>query len=179
MNRIITCVTLALATFVSVMHAPMVWASPVSSCASDFSSCSIYESGSNFTLPFLAISGDVVLLNADHSVSDVFRIFNNLVDTGGGTGLGNLAFLYSDDEGNLPDPATYSANVISIPEGVLIVSGLTQTDFNGNGTIYHLFSAEPVQTTPLPSAWTMAFFSFAGIAFMAYRRKSTPALIAA
>jgi hypothetical protein len=179
MKRIITCVALALATFVSVLRAPMAWASPVSSCAADFSSCNIYEDGLTVQLPGLAISGDVVLLNGDHSVSDVFRIFNNSVDTGGGTGLGNLAFLYSDDEGNLPDPASYSANVISISEGGLIVPGLSETDFNGNGTIYHLFSVEPVQTTPAPSAWGMALFGFAGIAFMAYRRKSTPVLMAA
>ncbi|MGZ5853544.1 MAG: hypothetical protein ACXWKC_06665 [Xanthobacteraceae bacterium] len=179
MNRIVICGALALATFVSVLRAPMAWASPVSSCAGDFSSCNIYEDGSTVLLPGLAISGDVVLLHGDHSVSDVFRIFNNFVDTGGGTGLGNLAFLYSDDEGNLPDPASYSANVTFIPEGGLIAPGLTETDFNGNGTIYHLFSAEPVQTTPVPPAWGMALFGFAGFAFMAYCRKSKPAFMAA
>jgi len=131
MIGIITRVALALATLVLVLRPPMVWALPVSSCATDFSSCNIYEDGSifQFPSPFTTTSGDVVLLDSDNSVSDVFRIFNNVINTGGGTGLGNTAFLYSDDEGNLPNPNSYSTNAISLTEG------LTETDFNDNGTI--------------------------------------------
>src|SRR5438034_8140450 len=50
-------------------------------------------------LPFLAISGDVIIQEPGSSnVSDVFRILNNFADTGGGTGLGNLAILYIDSQ---------------------------------------------------------------------------------
>jgi hypothetical protein len=91
-------------------------------------------------LPFAAISGDVVLLEADHvTVSDVFRISNNIVNTGGGTGLGNLAFLFSaDDPTPLPPPATYSSNVQMIQESP---SGFTS--YVGNGTDYLLGAPEP------------------------------------
>jgi hypothetical protein len=135
-------------------------------------SCDISE-GAIVQLPFVAISGDVVLLEADHStVSDVFRIFNDLVDFGAGTGLGTKAFLYSDDQNNLPDPATYSANVIFISE-----APGAETDFIGNnGTTYHLFSG--VSAVPEPSTWAMMILGFAGIGFMTYRRRSKPALLA-
>jgi hypothetical protein len=137
-------------------------------------SCDINE-GSTVQLPFFAISGDVVLLEADHTtVSDVFRIFNDFTDGGGGTGVGTTAFLYSDDQGNLPDPITYSANVIFISE---MPGG--ETDFTGNGTTYHLFSG--VSAVPELSTWAMMILGFAGVGFMAYRRRKggTLALAAA
>jgi hypothetical protein len=37
----------------------------------------------------------------------------------------------------------------------------------------------PVTAVPEPSTWAMLLLGFAGIGFMAYRRKSKPALIAA
>src|SRR5262249_45205985 len=101
------------------------------------------------------------------SVSDVFRIFNNLVNTGGGSGLGNMAFLYSDDEGNLPNPTSYSTNAIFLAEG------LTETDFNGNGTIYHLFSVEPVDT-PLPTALPLFATGLGALGLLGWRRKRKP-----
>jgi hypothetical protein len=49
--------------------------------------------------PFLAISGDVLPVPNLHAnlaaTSDVFRIANNFIDTGLGTGIGFAAFLYS------------------------------------------------------------------------------------
>jgi hypothetical protein len=90
-------------------------------------------------LPFLAIAGDVVLTDpGSSSVSDVFRIFNNFVNTGNGTGLGDVVFLYSSDDTSLPNPSSYSANVIFIPENP---SGVTS--FTGNGTTYVLATPEP------------------------------------
>jgi hypothetical protein len=90
-------------------------------------------------LPFMAFAGDVVLTDPGSStISDVFRIFNNLVNTGEGTGLGDIVFLYSSDDTSLPSPSTYSANVIFIPENP---SGVTS--FNGNGTTYVLATPEP------------------------------------
>ena len=122
----------------------------MASCAPDFSSCTIPENVL-LELPFLGISGDVVVLEPDlTTVSDVFRIFNNVVDTGGGTGLGTLAFLFSSDDSTpLPDPSNYSANVATILEGP---SGVTH--FNGNGTDYALNAPEP------------ATFGFMGVGLM-------------
>ena len=108
-------------------------------CTPDFSSCSIPENVL-LQLPFLGISGDAILREPDMvTVSDVFRIFHDVVDTGGGTGLGDLAFLYSSDDSTpLPAPSTYSVNAVFIPEDP---SGFTH--YNGNGTDYILGAPEP------------------------------------
>ena len=135
----------------SVLSLPAM-ADLVSSCAADFSSCSVYEN-SKLTYPSCCgFSGDVILLEPDSTVSDVFRIFNDFVDTGGGTGFGLTAFLYSLDDSNLPSPASYSANAVFITESQISVKGLTETDYIGNGTQYRFFSApvpEPSQLGPL------------------------------
>jgi hypothetical protein len=110
----------------------------VASCNTSFTLCLIPEN-MPLQLPFTAFAGDVVLTDPNSSaVSDVFRIFNNVVNTGKGTGLGDLVFLYSSDDTTLPDPSTYSANVIFIPENP---SGVTS--FFGNGTNYVLATPEP------------------------------------
>jgi MYXO-CTERM domain-containing protein len=80
----------------------------------------------------------VILNDPAGPVSDVFRIFNNLVNTGAGTGLGNMVFLYSSDDGTpLPDPSTYSANAVFMVETPPV------TAFVGNGTNYLLGVPEP------------------------------------
>jgi hypothetical protein len=54
------------------------------------------------------------------------------------------------------------------------------SSFNGTGgqnVLLHQFGA--VSAVPEPSTWAMMILGFAGIGFMAYRRKSKPALMAA
>ncbi len=84
-----------------------------------------------------AYSGDVVLFESDGTtISDVFRIFNDLVNTGQGTGLGTLLELYSADDG--PVPTNFSLNAVGIfedPSGV--------TSYTNNGTTYVLGVPEP------------------------------------
>jgi hypothetical protein len=110
----------------------------VAPCNANFTACSISEN-ILYQLPFIAIAGDEVILEPSSSVvSDVFRIFNDVIDTGGGTGLGQTVFLYSVDNGPLPDPSTYSLNFQAIHEAV---TGFTS--FNGNGTVYTLDTPEP------------------------------------
>jgi hypothetical protein len=110
----------------------------IAQCTPTFSDCAIPE---NVLLDFrfLAISGDVLLVpNLQSSlaaVSDVFRIANNFIDTGQGTGLGFAAFLFSGHN-TLPDRSTYSANAVEIREQP---TGATQ--YLGNGTDYHLLTA--------------------------------------
>ena len=130
-------------------------ASPLASCNANFTSCGIPEN-ILLQLPFTAIAGDAVLTEPNSSmVSDVFRIFNNVVNTGGGTGLGNMVFLYSLDDTTLPAPSTYSANAVFIGESP---SGVTS--YLGNGTNYLLGVPEP-QTFELLS---LAFAAMAGLA---------------
>ena len=113
-------------------------ATSVANCNASFTVCDLPEN-IPLQLPFIAFAGDVVLTDPGSSaVSDVFRIFNNVVNTGEGTGLGNMVFLYSSDDTSLPNPSTYSANVIFLPENP---SGVTP--FFGNGTNYLLAVPEP------------------------------------
>ena len=110
----------------------------IAQCTPTFSACAIPEN-IFLQLPFGAFAGDVILVEPDMvTVSDVFRIFNNLLNTGKGTGLGNMAFLYSVDDDALPNPSTYSANAVTIPEDP---SGFTH--YVGNGTDYLLNAPEP------------------------------------
>jgi hypothetical protein len=153
---------LLLAGFVALTARPAS-AAAITDCSADFSICYIPENVFlQFPPGFLAISGDVVLEEPDGSASDVFRIFNDLFDTGGGTGLGTTAFLYSaGDSTPLPDPSTYSANVQFIPES----TASPQTFYLGDGTIYVLNSPEPS---------TLALFVIGSIALFIVHRKRAP-----
>jgi hypothetical protein len=85
----------------------------------------------------LAIAGDVLLFESNGAtISDVFRIFNNFIDTGQGTGLGDLVELYSADDIALP--TSFSANAVGIFENP---SGITP--YTNNGTTYLLGVPEP------------------------------------
>jgi hypothetical protein len=142
-------------------------ATPVAAanCNASFTVCQIPEN-ILLQLPFDAFAGDVVLTDPGSSVvSDVFRIFNNVVNTGKGTGLGDEVFLYSSDDTSLPNPSTYSANVIFLPEDP---SGVTS--FVGNGTTYEL--AVPAA---VPEPGTFELFALAaGMGVLLTRRRSRP-----
>ncbi len=119
-------------------------ADPISSCTSNGSSCNVYEDQA-LTLTFLGISGDVILHAPGGATIDVFRIFNDAVNTGGGTGLGDIAFFYGPTD--LPNPSTYSVNSVSINRAGAGPTGFYETDYNGNGTTYRLFTPAPEPTT--------------------------------
>src|SRR5690348_13377758 len=91
---------------------------PVAQCTSTFSDCAIPENVA-LQFPFLAISGDVVLAPTLHSnlnaVSDVFRINNNFIDTGAGTGIGFAGILFSGQQA-VPAISSYSANAVEMRE---------------------------------------------------------------
>jgi hypothetical protein len=112
----------------------------------------------NYSPGGFGISGDVVLVDGGGHTDGVFRIFNDLVDTGGGTGLGLTATLFGGTTG-LPDPSTYSFNAANITFGadngtgipLLNVPGYVETEFFGNGTDYELFSVR----VPEPGTWQL------------------------
>jgi hypothetical protein len=113
-------------------------AATIATCDSGFTICFIPEN-ILLQLPGPAIAGDVILTEPGSSlVSDIFRISNNIANTGAGTGLGNVVFLYSADDTTLPLPSTYSANAVFITEAA---SGVTS--YLGNGTTYVLGVPEP------------------------------------
>ncbi len=129
----------------------------VSSCAADFSSCNVYEN-SLLTFPSgqLGVSGDVIVRDPNNVTVDVFRIFNDVFDSGGGTGLGDQAFMYALDTNNLPNPSTYSFNDVFIQRSGVGPTGFYETDYNGNGTLYRLF-------TPSPEPGTLALLSLGAL----------------
>ena len=148
--------TVCLAGFV-VLSVPAP-AAPIARCNADLTVCAIPENPL-LQLPFMANAGDVVLTDPNSAnVSDVFRIFNNLVNTGLGTGQGDLAFLYSSDDTALPSPSTYSANAVFLSEDP---SGYTH--YFGNGTDYVLGAPEPQ---------TFGFVLATGLLLLARRRKT-------
>jgi hypothetical protein len=115
-------------------------AATIAPCNANFTTCVIPEN-IPLQLPFTAFAGDAIVTDPGGSVvSDLFRIFNNLVNTGLGTGLGNMAFLYSADDSALPDPSTYSANAVFLSENP---SPGSATVYFGNGTNYLLGAPEP------------------------------------
>jgi hypothetical protein len=115
-------------------------AATLAPCNANFTTCVIPEN-ILLLLPFDAFAGDAIVTEPGGSVvSDVFRIFNNIIPTGMGTGLGDLAFLYSADDSTLPDPSTYSANAVFLSENS--VPGSASVYF-GNGTNYLLGAPEP------------------------------------
>jgi hypothetical protein len=160
LNPVVT--TMLLSTLLLVVLPAVGNAAPIVNCNSNFTVCGIPENTS-LQLPFEAIAGDAVITESDHTtVSDVFRIFNNLLNTGSGTGLGNMVFLYSSDDSTpLPPSSTYSANrvfIVESPTGV--------TPYLGNGTTYLLGVPEP---------WTPGLLGsgIAAMAVLARRRLRT------
>ena len=109
-----------LAAFAFAVCPPPAAAGQISTCDSNTYVCQIYEEENiDISAIGIAISGDVVLLDGS-IVRNVFRIFNDIADTGGGTGLGQTASFYGIVEGNLPDPSTYSDNVIYLQEAAAV-----------------------------------------------------------
>jgi hypothetical protein len=88
----------------------------------------------------LASGGDVLITGANSTrVTNLFRAFNNYVDTGGGTGLSTQVMLYStEDNTRLPDPSTYSVNRVEMPAAA---SGSTSYFGPGGGILYLLDTA--------------------------------------
>jgi hypothetical protein len=95
-----------------------------------------------------------------------FNLLPNLIDLGFYGGA-----LYNLDVAN--------TQTIGPGGGVdgLFSSGLTTSHYNGWYSVDSITAT--VAAVPEPSTWAMMLLGFAGIGFMAYRRKPKPALMAA
>lgn len=129
------------------ISASLALASTPVSCNANFTACSIPENALlQFPPGFLAAAGDVIVQDPNTGkVSDVFRIFNNVLDTGLGTGLGNTGILISADDANTLgiDVSVPSANAVFLKEAA---SG--PTSYVNDGTNYALdTSAVPTSLT--------------------------------
>jgi hypothetical protein len=141
-------------------------ATPVSSCDPVLPTCYAYE-GSSLALPTTVIAGDVIVQSSGITY-DVFRIFNDVLNTGNGTGLGMDALLYGDDQGNLPDPSTYSSNAITVALGSSGPPGYLETDYLGSTDItFELF-------TPIPEPDNLCLPVFAALTLLLWRSLRRP-----
>jgi hypothetical protein len=117
---------------------------------------------------------DVVLRQTDH-----FELWNDFP-----IGYQNLIQLYG--------VASYQLNiVVNAPNGVFgslvgfngspIVQGSLRDPYSGahDDIVSGSVTPEVVVAVPEPSTWAMMILGFCGLGFMAYRRKSKPALMAA
>jgi PEP-CTERM motif len=73
---------------------------------------------------------------------------------------------------------THTAWLVVVPGGIE-AAYQTVTDTVDNAFDTSTGGATLVSATPLPSTWSMMLLGIAGVGFMAYRRKSKPALMAA
>ena len=103
--------------------------------------------------------------------------------------------------GTVPVITSFSF-VVTPTTGALTVNSLDYTSYTKNNVTYNIYFASdiwdgtnnsgntgnigasargpfPVGSVPEPSTWAMMLLGFAGVGFMAYRRKSKPALLAA
>jgi hypothetical protein len=85
---------------------------------------------------------------------------------------GNATVSVNGEDVATIDPTTTAAFI-----GFTSTSPITSVIFDYPGGF--AFDLTGVSTTPLPSTWTMMLLGLAGIGFMAYRRNSKPAQMAA
>jgi uncharacterized membrane protein len=87
--------------------------------------------------------------------------------------------------GSSPEIATLFSNGVYNPLVVPLATTSAARGINSNGDIVGSFGTYPITggggvgDVPEPSTWAMMLLGFAGVGFMAYRRKSKPALMAA
>ena len=92
-----------------------------------------------------------------------------------------LVMLYSN--GNFAPGQTFNLDEVGIiPSGFVDVCGNINPDtciFSGRATFESFLTVTAVTSVPEPSTWAMMILGFCGLGFMAYRRKSKSALMAA
>jgi hypothetical protein len=118
--------------------------------------------------PLLHVGGAVIYLSfaGGPSESDVYqKIFD--------TYQSNIDFMHATYN-PLSCPLLGNGDcIVRVTQG--LTSGLIDVDVTARAT----FAATAVASVPEPSTWAMMILGFAGVGFMAYRRKSKPALMAA
>ena len=117
-----------------------------------------------------------------------FGVFSLSTTDGGATPFGTFGISINSTAGNGSSNAYYG----DLKFDVTRTSGLSTDDFIANGSLAY-FAADltngtntgsqawesRVSAVPEPSTWAMMILGFAGVGFMAYRRKSKQALMAA
>jgi hypothetical protein len=107
---------------------------------------------------FSSAPGTTAYFSVDGGLTDILGFNNNPLNDLGDWALGTCYV-----QSAVPCKGTDPAYTTSSPEFTMMES----------------IGYDPVTAVPEPSTWAMMILGFAGIGFMAYRRKSKPALLAA
>jgi hypothetical protein len=126
-----------------------------------------------------------VTLNSFY-VADVpaggFRVLGyNGLPNQGGTLIPGDNFVYTQAIGSTPIQITLNWTGVDYVDIVGVSSGTCFAGYACTSGFYlnDIAVNDPVSAVPEPSTWAMLILGFAGIGFMAYRRKSKPALMTA
>jgi hypothetical protein len=95
------------------------------------------------------------------------------------TGGGGLSLQFCDAGSVCTNQNGATSSSVEILVLIAPGSASTSTGSSSNNGTVAIGTAAPVAGVPEPSTWAMMLLGFAGIGFMAYRRKNKPALMAA
>jgi PEP-CTERM motif len=122
------------------------------------------------------------------NIFEHWDIVSDLVIMGSGD-LPNDTYTWNNSilpDGVIPQLADYSLSITDVTTGDTgVANGMVGIGdplfmgFSESGTLTFSPSGGATPAVPEPSTWAMLILGFAGIGFMAYRRKSKPALMAA
>jgi|SRR3984893_9371535 hypothetical protein len=200
MNFVRALSLLAVAALISSPASATVFNYTTSGCFANSSTCSNFSSHpSDNNLLYTALTSTQVLTNP--TLPDTTVNLGSFTLTGSANGLTGDSFdlkvsFTLPSNSPLTFDATLVGNVVSGPDNAVLTftspdlltfdsgtfslsinSPLTITQSNGGeqqSTSYALLGT--ISAVPEPSTWAMMILGFAGVGFMAYRRKNTPTL---
>ena len=121
------------------------------------------------------------IISATNTVSSL-PIFSESTNSGTWTANSSYQFkasqIYYVDLQAESEPTAY-ANALNSQTGFAEVDPTFQINTPGYSLEFSSGVGNSVAAVPEPTTWAMMLLGFAGIGFMAYRRKSKPALMAA
>jgi len=146
-------------------------------CSSNGTSAYYSDNGAFLTMS--QISGSAFSLTAVDA-AQVFTTLNSSLDLniiGQVTGGGTVSTVLTTTPGGADQFTTYTlpSNFVDL----LSVEFVTANPYAYPENEFAIDNIEVTSAVPEPSTWAMLLLGFAGIGFMAYRRKSKPALMAA
>jgi hypothetical protein len=130
--------------------------------------------GQNFILSEPVITGDVNLLEADGSISDVLRF-----------SAGGAVLLYSDDPGTEPSDLGIPVNIppifsMSETADTALGAPIYTAGMAGDQNVYYVLSdVNPAPDVPELETWAMMLVGFAGLGLVWRRRARIGATMAA
>jgi hypothetical protein len=145
-----------------------------SSCNFNAGVCNVYEGSLFQNSNAFFYAGDLVLLDANGAFGDIVRFYNDIIDTGGGTGFGDAFLEFRLPDGHFPGDVDLSsldlsANAVFITEGPA-VAGIAVTDYTGpSGTLFHIYSSAAV---PEPSELSLIASGLLFVAAWIVKRQS-------